>query len=112
MVRETALTVDDLIWPIFIMAGENRREPVGSMPGVYRMTIDLAVEEAAKAASLGIPAIALFPYTDPGAARRRGSEALNPQNLVCSGLPRHQGPGAEHRDHHRCRARSLYLARP
>lgn len=84
LVRETNLTVNDLIWPIFIFAGDKGREPVGSMPGVYRLTIDLAVEEAVRAASLGIPAIALFPYTDPGLRDERGSEALNPQNLVCS----------------------------
>ena len=84
MVRENALTVDDLIWPIFVMAGEKHKEPVASMPGVVRMTVDLAVEEAARAAGLGIPAIALFPYTDPKLRDERGSEALNPQNLVCT----------------------------
>lgn len=84
MVRENVLTAADLIWPIFIIAGEKHSEPVGSMPGVNRMTIDLAVEEAARAADLGIPAIALFPYTDPKLRDERGSEALNPQNLVCT----------------------------
>ena len=84
LVRENTLTVDDLLWPIFIMAGENRREPIASMPGVFRLTIDLAVAEAVRAESLGIPAIALFPYTDPKLRDERGSEALNPKNLVCT----------------------------
>lgn len=84
MVREHALTVNDLIWPIFIKDGDNSVEPVGSMPGVVRMTVDRAVAEAERAASLGIPAIALFPNTDPRLRDETGSEALNPQNLVCT----------------------------
>ena len=84
LVRETTLTVDDLIWPIFIVAGENRREPIASMPGVFRLSVDLAVAEAERAEALGIPAIALFPYTDPKLRDERGSEALNPKNLVCT----------------------------
>ena len=84
MVRETSLSVDDLIWPIFIMAGSNERQPISAMPGVFRLSIDLAVKEAQRAASLGIPAIALFPYTDPALRDERGTEAMNPKNLVCS----------------------------
>jgi porphobilinogen synthase len=84
MVREHRLTADDLIWPIFIFAGTNIRQPIGSMPGVERLSIDLAVNEAARAAALGIPAIALFPYTDPALRDAHGSEALNANNLVCS----------------------------
>jgi porphobilinogen synthase len=84
LVRETSLTVDDLIWPVFVMDGSARREPVGSMPRVERLTIDEAVREAERAASLGIPAIALFPYTDPSLRDDSGSEALNTRNLVCS----------------------------
>ncbi|HRK24881.1 MAG TPA: porphobilinogen synthase [Beijerinckiaceae bacterium] len=84
LVREHALSVNDLIWPIFIVAGEDRREPVASMPGVFRLSIDLAVKEVEEAARLRIPAVALFPYTDPKLRDERGSEALNPQNLVCS----------------------------
>jgi porphobilinogen synthase len=83
LVRENVLTVDDLIWPIFILEGESRRVPVPSMPGVERMSIDVAVSEAEKAAALGIPCIALFPYTDPSLRNETGSEALNPENLVC-----------------------------
>ena len=67
------LTVDDLIWPLFLIDGTGRREPVASMPGVERLTVDEAVREAERAARLGIPAIALFPYTDPVAARSRAA---------------------------------------
>jgi porphobilinogen synthase len=84
LVRESQLTVDDLIWPIFLMDGTARREPVGSMPGVERLTVDEAVRAAEHAAKLGVPAIALFPYTDPSLRDERGSEALNARNLVCS----------------------------
>ncbi|HRJ69654.1 MAG TPA: porphobilinogen synthase [Beijerinckiaceae bacterium] len=84
LVAESTLTADDLIWPIFIIDGERKRLPVASMPGVERMTVDLAVREAERAEALGIPAIALFPYTDPARRDETGSEALNPQNLVCT----------------------------
>ncbi|MCA0423014.1 MAG: porphobilinogen synthase, partial [Proteobacteria bacterium] len=84
LVRENRLSVDDLIWPIFIVAGEGQRQSISAMPGVFRHSLDLAVEEARRAAGLGIPAIALFPYTDPKLRDEKGSEALNPQNLVCS----------------------------
>jgi porphobilinogen synthase len=83
MVRENTLTVDDLIWPLFLIDGQNRREAIASMPGVDRLSIDIAVGEAKKAASLGIPVIALFPYTDPAKRDPEGSEALNGNNLVC-----------------------------
>ena len=83
LVREHQLTVDDLIWPLFLMDGTAGRNPVGSMPGVERVTVDEAVREAERAAALGIPAIALFPNTDPSLRDPRGSEALNPRNLVC-----------------------------
>lgn len=83
LVREHTLTVDDLIWPVFVIEGENRREAVPSMPGVERLSVDQLVREAERAARLGIPAMALFPYTDPGLRDPGGSEALNEQNLVC-----------------------------
>jgi porphobilinogen synthase len=86
IVRESTLTPANLVWPIFLVEGEGRREPVASMPGVERLSIDLATEAAAEAASLGIPAIALFPYTDPALRDERASEALNPENLVCRGV--------------------------
>ncbi|MEW6123436.1 MAG: porphobilinogen synthase [Pseudomonadota bacterium] len=86
LVRENTLTVDDLIWPIFVTEGTGRREPVPSMPGVERLSVDEAVRAAAEAARLGIPALALFPYTDPNLRDPEGSEALNDANLVCQTL--------------------------
>jgi porphobilinogen synthase len=83
MVRENVLTADDLIWPLFVTDGSNRRVPVASMPGVERLTVDQAVRDAERAAKLAIPCLALFPYTDPGLRDETGSEALNPDNLVC-----------------------------
>ena len=83
LVRENTLTVDDLIWPLFLTEGEGVRQEVPSMPGVARLSVDLAVVEAERAAALGIPALALFPNTDPGKRDETGSEALNPENLVC-----------------------------
>ncbi|MEO1110808.1 MAG: porphobilinogen synthase [Pseudomonadota bacterium] len=86
LVRENALTVDDLIWPIFLVDGENVRQAVPSMPDVVRLSVDEAVREAARAAELGIPALALFPYTDPDLRDDTGSEALNADNLTCRAL--------------------------
>jgi porphobilinogen synthase len=83
LVRENRLSVDDLIWPLFLIDGAARREPVASMPGVERLAVDEAVREAERAAALGIPALAVFPYTDPVLRCPRGAEALNRQNLVC-----------------------------
>ncbi len=83
LVAEHSLSVNDLIWPIFIIEGTNKREKVASMPGVERLSIDLAVQAAIHAASLGIPAIALFPFTEPALKDESGSEAQNPENLVC-----------------------------
>ena len=83
LVAESTLSVDDLIWPIFVQDGDNTRTEVASMPGVERLTIDLAVEAAAKACDLGIPVIALFPQTDPSLKTEDGREAVNPDNLVC-----------------------------
>jgi porphobilinogen synthase len=83
LVRETVLTPADLIWPIFVVEGENQRVPVATMPGVERLSIDLAVRAAADAAELGIPAMALFPNTDPALRNDKGSEGYNPENLVC-----------------------------
>ena len=83
LVRETTLTADDLIWPIFVIEGKNERSEVASMPGVERLSIDLAVKAAEAAARLKLPAVALFPYTDPSLRDEEASEALNPNNLVC-----------------------------
>ncbi|WP_244668902.1 porphobilinogen synthase [Rhodobium orientis] len=83
MVRENTLTVDDLIWPLFVIAGSNVRQPVASMPGVERLSVDEIRRDVARAAELGIPAVAVFPYTDPALRDATGSEALNANNLVC-----------------------------
>ncbi len=81
LVREHTLTVDDLIWPIFVRDGEGVEEPVASMPGVVRRSVDKIVEVAREARDLGIPAICLFPYTDPSKKTECCSEAWNPDNL-------------------------------
>ncbi len=86
MVREATLTTDDLIWPLFVMDGQNARTPVPSMPGVERLSVDQTVREAVRAAKLTIPCIALFPYTDPSLRDESGNEALNPDNLVCRAI--------------------------
>ncbi len=83
LVRETALDVSDLIWPVFLTEGEGRRDPIASMPGVLRLSIDLATESIAEAAALGVPAVALFPNTDPKLRDEVASAALDPENLVC-----------------------------
>jgi porphobilinogen synthase len=84
MVRETVLTTNDLIWPLFV--AEGRRAPVASMPGVDRLPVDEIVRAAEQAAKLTIPCIALFPYTDPSLRDEDGREALNPDNLVCRAI--------------------------
>jgi porphobilinogen synthase len=86
MVRENQLTTDDLIWPLFIMDGDNARTPIASLPGVERLSVDQAVREAERAAKLTIPCLALFPFTDPKLRDETGSEALNPDNLVCRAI--------------------------
>jgi len=83
LVAENVLTPGDLIWPIFVVEGRNAKVPVESMPGVDRLSVDLAVLAAEEAVELGIPAIALFPYTDPKLRTDDGREAFNPDNLVC-----------------------------
>ncbi|MBB6310196.1 porphobilinogen synthase [Xanthobacter tagetidis] len=86
LVRENTLTVDDLIWPIFVMDGKATRTPIASMPGVERLTVDEAVRAAEFAAKLKIPALAIFPYVDPARRDEMGSEALNGANVVCRAL--------------------------
>ena len=82
LVQENRLTVDDLIWPIFVVDGENRREPIEAMPGVFRLSVDLAAKEAERAAKLGIPAIATFPNVPIGLRDQTGSAILDPDNLI------------------------------
>jgi porphobilinogen synthase len=86
LVREHVLTTDDLIWPLFLTEGTRTRAAVPSMPGVERLSVDEAVRQAERAAKLGIPCLALFPYTDPQLRDEDGTEALNPDNLVCRAI--------------------------
>jgi porphobilinogen synthase len=86
MVRENVLTAADLIWPLFLVEGTNVRTPVESMPDVERLSVNEAVRAAERAAKLAIPCLALFPYTEPGLRDEGGSEALNPDNLVCRAI--------------------------
>ena len=80
--RETTLTTDDLIFPVFIVAGSKQRQPIESMPGMFRLSVDQLVKEAAELVALGIPAIALFPAPDASAKTEDGSESFNPNGLV------------------------------
>jgi len=86
LVQEHVLTTGDLIWPLFVVDGSKTRIPVASMPGVERLSVDEAVREAVRAMELRIPCVALFPYTDPQRRDPEGSEALNPDNLVCRAI--------------------------
>ncbi len=83
LVREHRLDASDLIWPLFVIEGSGLREPIPSMPGVFRYSVDLAREAIAHAASLGIPAVALFPNIDPVLRDAVGGNAQSPDNLVC-----------------------------
>jgi porphobilinogen synthase len=83
LVAENVLTSADLIWPMFVVEGNGVRAPVDSMPGVDRISVDLVVAAAEEAIQLGIPVVALFPYTDPKLRSDDGREAFNGNNLVC-----------------------------
>ena len=82
MMRETVLTPDDLIWPVFVIEGEDRVETVESMPGVERLSIDRLLLKAEECVRLGVPAIALFPVTAPEAKTEDACEAWNPEGLA------------------------------
>jgi porphobilinogen synthase len=86
LVAENVLTSDDLVWPVFLCDGEKKREAVASMPGVERYSVDEVLRAAEQAVKLKIPALALFPNTDPALRDAEGSEAFNPDNLVCRAL--------------------------
>ncbi len=88
LVSETRLSIFDLIWPVFVIEGECRREPVPSMPGVDRLSSDLVGDAVAEAVGLGIQAIALFPYVEPELKTPDGDEAVNADNLVCRTIRR------------------------
>ncbi len=85
MVQENRLTVDDLIWPIFLVEGENVRQEIPAMPGVFRLSVDVAVREAERAARLGIPALATFPNVDMALRDQTGSAILDENNLINRG---------------------------
>ena len=82
LAQENSLSIGDLIWPVFVRDGVGQRQEVASMPGVNRLSVDLVVKAAEEAASLGIPAMCLFPYTDPAQKTEDCAEAWNPDNLT------------------------------
>ena len=84
--RETLLTPADLIWPLFVTAGQGVEEPIASLPGVSRWSLDGIAARAKEAVALGIPCLALFPNTPNGLRDDSGSEALNPDNLMCRAI--------------------------
>ena len=86
LVRETTLTPADFIWPLFVIEGQNERTQIKTMPGVERLSIDLVVQAARDARAAGIPALALFPNTPDHLRNSDGSEAYNPDNLMCRAL--------------------------
>src|SRR6202012_4053353 len=83
LVAENTLSAAHLIWPLFVIEGGKKREGMPFMPGVDRLSVDLAVAAAKEAAALGIPLIALFPNTDPKLKSEDGREATNADNLIC-----------------------------
>jgi len=82
LVRESHLSVDDLIYPVFVLDGKKREEKVASMPGVVRQSVDILLHQAEKCLQLGIPALALFPVIEPGLKSLTAAEAVNPKGLV------------------------------
>lgn len=83
LVAENRLTVDDLIWPIFVQDGQGLSQSIGSMPGQLRVSLDRLVDHVGQAVELGIPAVAIFPATSPDKKDATGSESANPDNLIC-----------------------------
>ena len=83
LVAENKLSVDDLIWPVFVCEGDDVQQPIPSMPGVVRHSIDSLIKVVTEARDLGIPAVAIFPATDPAKKSDAAEEAFNPDNLVC-----------------------------
>lgn len=86
MVAETSLAVTDLIMPFFVQYGDQQKDPIDAMPGVFRYSIDLLIEEVKQVRDLGIPAVAIFPVTPQDDKTECGKEALNPDNLVCQAV--------------------------
>ena len=86
LVAEHTLSADDLIWPLFVADGTDMRKPVHSMPGVDRLSVDVVADAVGEAKALGIPVVAVFPYTDEALKTPDAGEALNPENLVCKAV--------------------------
>ena len=82
LMRETSLSADNLIYPMFVIEGQSRRQTIDSMPGIERVSVDELVREAESLVELGIPALALFPVTEPAAKSNDGKEAWNPEGLA------------------------------
>jgi porphobilinogen synthase len=82
LMRESSLSANDLIWPVFVIEGQNQRQPVPSMPGVERLSVDLLLKQAEQTFALGVPAIALFPVPNPDTKSLDGREAYNPEGLA------------------------------
>ncbi len=86
LVAENTLTASDFIWPIFVVEGKGQRVEIASMPGVFRLSVDLATEAVQEAQAIGVPAIALFPVTDASLKTDDAREAVNPDNLMCRAI--------------------------
>ena len=112
LVAENVLTAGDLIWPVFITEGKGQRQPIASMPGVVRYSLDTLVDAVGEAASLGIPAIALFPEVDTALKTPDAREATNPDNLICRADARDQEGASRDRRHLRRGARPVQQRRP
>jgi porphobilinogen synthase len=95
LVAETSLSPSDLIWPIFVTGGQGVEEPIATLPGVSRWSVDRVAERAREARDLGIPCIALFPNTPSDLRTARAAEALNPDNLICRAVRAVKGAAPE-----------------
>jgi porphobilinogen synthase len=95
LVRESRLSVNDLIWPSFVIEGTSSKEAVASMPGVFRYSVDLFVEQVRYAVELGIPAVAIFPVTPVSRKTPDGEEAFNSANLICTAIRAVRAAGLE-----------------
>ena len=112
LVAENVLRPADLIQPLFVLDGDKRREPVASMPGVERRSIDLLLPVIERALERGIPAVALFPCTPPDRKSDDGGGSLERGQPTVPDDPRHQAPAARDRPDHRRRPRPLHQPRP
>ena len=111
LVAENNLTVNDLILPIFVTEGKNKIEPIKSMPGAYRYSLDKVNHIINKASKLGIPLVAIFPHTSNKKKNSLGTEALNEDNLVCQAIKKIKKKQSRYRSHGRCCFGSLYKSR-